>query len=73
MVGIAGGNGGPNDGYDPSEFRAEADTNHARALAHYRAGLVVDRISEVAKHAWRQAWLLKAGRLPSERYVCFGD
>ena len=32
----------------------------------------MDNTSENAKHAWRQAWHLAAGLLPSERYVCLG-
>jgi hypothetical protein len=73
IVAIAGGDAGPNGEYDPEKFLAEADTDRAKALRHYRAGLAVDNTSENAKDAWHQAWHLSAGLLPSERYVCFGD
>jgi hypothetical protein len=73
IVAIAGGEAGANGEYDPEEFQGEADSSHAKALQHYRAGLAVDNTSKNAKDAWRQAWGLSAGLLPSERYVCFGD
>ena len=73
IVAIAGGDFGPNGEYSPDEFQNEADTDRSKALQHYHAGLAVDNTSENAKDAWRQAWLLSAGLLPSHRYVCFGD
>jgi hypothetical protein len=73
IVAIAGGQAGPNGEYDPEQFRGEADSSHAKALQHYRAGLAVDNTSHNAKDAWRQAWRLSAGLLPSERYVCLSD
>jgi hypothetical protein len=73
IVAIAGGESGGNGEYESGQFEGEADSARAKALAHYRAGLAVDNSSENAKDAWRQAWHLAAGLLPSERYVCFGD
>jgi len=73
IVAIAGGESGGNGEYESAQFEGEADSARAKALAHYRAGLAVDNSSENAKDAWRQAWHLAAGLLPSERYVCFGD
>jgi hypothetical protein len=52
--------------------RAAAMAGVDAALSN-RAGLAVDKTSDNAKDAWRQAWHLSAGLLPSERYVCFGD
>jgi hypothetical protein len=73
IVAIAAGESGGNGEYDPSQYEAEAETDRAKALQHYRAGLAVDNSSDSAKDAWRQAWHLAAGLLPNERYVCFGD
>ncbi len=73
IVAIAGGDTGPNGEYDPERFRAEAAAARGKALQHFRAGLAVDSTSANAKDAWRQAWRLAGGLLPSERYVCFGD
>jgi hypothetical protein len=73
IVAIAGGQAGPNGEYNPEQFLDEADSSHAKALQHYRAGLAVDNTSHNAKDAWRQAWRLSAGLLPSERYVCLSD
>jgi len=47
--------------------------SRAKALQHYRAGLVLDNTSEDARDAWRQAWHLSAGLVPGTRYACFGD
>ena len=72
IVAIAGGESGGNGDY-AGDSEKEADSAHAKALEHYRAGLAIDNTSENAGQAWSQAWHLAAGLLPSERYVCFGD
>ena len=72
IVAIAGGESGGNGDYT-GDYEKEADSAHAKALKHYRAGLAIDNTSENAGQAWSQAWQLAAGLLPSERYVCFGD
>jgi hypothetical protein len=59
--------------YDPAQFRNDAGSARTKALDHYRAGLAVDPTSENAKDAWRQAWHLSAGLVPSTRNVCVGD
>ncbi|SRR6266478_1460628 len=72
IVAIAGG--AETDGeYDLAELGNEAVSARAKALEHYRAGLAGDDTSETAKDAWRQAWHLSAGLLPSTRNVCIGD
>jgi hypothetical protein len=73
IVAIAGGESGANGEYASEPYQAEADSARAKALQHYRAGLALDNVSENAKDAYRQAWHLAAGLLPSEHYVCFGD
>lgn len=59
--------------YDPAKFRDEAGPAGTKGLEQYRAGLAVDATSENAKDAWRQAWHLAAGLIPSTRNVCIGD
>ncbi len=71
MVAIAGGVD-PNGDYANADLGNEADSR-AKALQHYRAGLALDKTSENAKDAWRQAWHIAAGLVPGTRYACFGD
>ncbi len=71
MIAIAGGVD-PNGSYASFDLGDEADSR-AKALQHYQAGLALDRTSENAKDAWRQAWNIAAGLVPGTRYACFGD
>jgi hypothetical protein len=71
MVAIAGGVD-PNGAYVNVDLGNETDSR-AKALQHYQAGLALDKTSENAKDAWRQAWHLAAGLVPGTRYACFGD
>lgn len=59
--------------YDAAQFRDDAGSARTKALDHYRAGLGLDAASKNAKDAWRQAWHLSAGLVPSTRNVCVGD
>jgi hypothetical protein len=70
MVALA--DGGEPD-YGESFSKEEGNAARVKALEHYRAGLVVDGVSENAKDAWLQAWNISAGLMPTTRYIYIDD
>ncbi len=72
IVALAGGAG---DVYaDAKNFQAEAPRARSQALAHYHAGLELDRQSPQARAAWRAAWRLAAGLGTAQtRFFCVYD
>lgn len=52
----------------------DAPTARSKAIAHYRAGLAIDRTSPQARAAWSKAWRLLAGLPPlGLRFHCEAD
>jgi hypothetical protein len=72
IVALASGAGG--DHADPAPHRDRARVAREKAIAHYRAGLALDRSSDRARSAWATAWRLMAGLAPSDAtYLCVHD
>ena len=60
--------------FDPQEYVGEAASARARAIAHYRRGLALDRSSPMARASWREAWRLLAGLPPgTTHFACVYD
>lgn len=72
LVALAAGEG---DEYaDTTAYRAEAPQARRDAVAHYRAGLALERRSAKARASWLEAWRLMAGLPPTTtHFFCVYD
>jgi hypothetical protein len=72
IVALAAGAG--QDYVDSSDFSARAPSARRKAIAYYRQGLALDRVSAKAGAAWLEGWRLLAGLPPSRtRFFCVYD
>lgn len=59
---------------DGKRFLPEVADARRNAIAHYRAGLALDRKSKIAVEAWDSAWRLLAGLAPARtHFFCVYD
>jgi hypothetical protein len=72
VVALASGAGG--EYADSATYAADAPEARRRAIAHYRAGLTLDRRSADARSAWLEACQLLAGLPPNKtHFFCVYD
>jgi hypothetical protein len=72
IVALAAGAG--QDYVDTLDFSARAPSARRKAIAYYRQGLALDRVSTKAGAAWLEGWRLLAGLPPSRtHFFCVYD